>query len=287
MQTTTEIKNYQWHNLPADKVSYLLETNLETGLTNLEATARLSEYGPNQITAKPGKPAWLKFILQFNQPLLIILLSAGLIKALLGEFINAGVIWGVTTTNAAISFIQEAGAEKKIHALASAVQTEATIIREGKKIKISSKELVPGDIVLLTSGDKVPADLRLIKVRDLQIDESALTGESVAVEKSTELLTPETPLAERENMAYAGGFVTFGQGTGIVVATGNQTETGKISQLLEQRLDLTTPLTRKFNQFSQNWLFFVLGMATLTFAVGLNQRAQYGINELALSLRAP
>lgn len=284
MQTTTEIKNYQWHNLPADKVSYLLETDLETGLTNLEATTKLSQYGPNQITAKAGKPAWLKFILQFNQPLLIILLSAGLIKALLGEFINAGVIWGVTTTNAAISFIQEAGAEKKIHALASAVQTEATIIREGKKIKISSTELVPGDIVLLTSGDKVPADLRLIKVRDLQIDESALTGESVAVEKSTELLTPETPLAERENMAYAGGFVTFGQGTGIVVATGNQTETGKISQLLEQRLDLTTPLTRKFNQFSQNWLFFVLGMATLTFAVGLNQRGFKDAVEPAIAL---
>ncbi|MCT7953107.1 HAD-IC family P-type ATPase [Ancylothrix sp. C2] len=284
MQTTTGIKNYQWHNLPADKISYLLETDLETGFTNLEATAKLSEYGPNQITAKAGKTAWLKFILQFNQPLLIILLSAGLIKALLGEFINAGVIWGVTTTNAAISFIQEAGAEKKIHALASAVQTEATIIREGKKIKISSTELVPGDIVLLTSGDKVPADLRLIKVRDLQIDESALTGESVAVEKSTELLTPETPLAERENMAYAGGFVTFGQGTGIVVATGNQTETGKISQLLEQRLDLTTPLTRKFNQFSQNWLFFVLGMATLTFAVGLNQRGFKDAVEPAIAL---
>lgn len=284
METTKEIKNYQWHNLPTDKVSYLLETDLESGLTNLEATARLSEYGPNKITAKAGKPAWLKFILQFNQPLLIILLSAGFIKALLGEFINAGVIWGVTTTNAAISFIQEAGAEKKINALASAVQTEATIIREGKKIKISSTELVPGDIVLLTSGDKVPADLRLIKVRDLQIDESALTGESVAVEKSTELLTPETPLAERENMAYAGGFVTFGQGTGIVVATGNQTETGKISQLLEQRVDLTTPLTRKFNQFSQNWLFFVLGMATLTFAVGLNQRGFKDAVEPAIAL---
>ena len=284
MQITAEINNHQWHNLPADKVSYLLETDLETGLTNLEATTKLSQYGPNQITAKAGKPAWLKFILQFNQPLLIILLSAGLIKALLGEFINAGVIWGVTTTNAAISFIQEAGAEKKIHALASAVQTEATIIREGKKIKISSTELVPGDIVLLTSGDKVPADLRLIKVRDLQIDESALTGESVAVEKSTELLTPETPLAERENMAYAGGFVTFGQGTGIVIATGNQTETGKISQLLEQRLDLTTPLTRKFNQFSQNWLFFVLGMATLTFAVGLNQRGFKDAVEPAIAL---
>ncbi|MBD2181358.1 HAD-IC family P-type ATPase [Planktothrix sp. FACHB-1355] len=277
LTATKELQEHQWHNLPEDKVAIILETDLENGLLASEIAERQREFGLNQLTVKEGKPAWLKFILQFNQPLLIILVCAGAIKAILGEWINAGVIWGVTTTNAIISFTQEAQAENAIAALASAVRTEATVIRDGKKLKISSEELVPGDIVLLTSGDKVPADLRLIKVRDLQIDESALTGESVAVEKyeeveGTVVLPPETPLAERSNMAYAGGFVTFGQGSGIVIATGNNTETGKISQLIEQRVDLTTPLTRKFNQFSQNWLYFVLFMATLTFAVGLGQR---------------
>jgi len=211
------------------------------------------------------------------------LLSAGLIKAAIGEWLNASVIWGVTTTNATISFIQEAGAEKKLEALAQAVTTEATVIRGGKKLRIPSKELVVGDLVILTSGDKVPADLRLVKVRDLQIDESGLTGESVAVEKelgqSGNLVLPkETPLAERDNMAYVGSFVTFDQGSGIVIAIANKTETGKISQLLDRHIDLTTPLTRKFNQFSQNWLLFVLGMATLTFAVRLGRPVPAGVS---------
>ncbi len=279
-------QEHQWHNLPEDKISYILATDLEKGLDETEIPQRLREYGANELTAKEGKPIWLKFILQFNQPLLIILVCAGAIKALLGEWINASVIWGVTTTNAIISFTQESQAESAIAALASAVRTEATVIRSGKKLKITSQELVPGDLVLLTSGDKVPADLRLIKTRDLQIDESGLTGESVAVEKDTEeeTLPPETPLAERLNMAYAGGFVTFGQGSGIVVATGNKTETGKISQLIEQRVDLTTPLTRKFNQFSQNWLYFVLFAATMTFAIGLGRYTFQDAIEPAIAL---
>jgi len=231
-----DVAEQYWHYLEVSKLATILETNLESGLEPTEANHRQQKFGPNELTVKAGKPAWLKFILQFNQPLLIILLSAGLIKAVIGEWLNASVIWGVTTTNATISFIQEAGAEKKIEALAQAVTTEATVIRGGKKLRIPSKELVVGDLVILTNGDKVPADLRLVKVRDLQIDESGLTGESVAVEKelgqSGDLVLPqETPLAERDNMAYAGSFVTFGQGSGIVIAIANKTETGKISQL--------------------------------------------------------
>ena len=278
-----KVAEQYWHYLERAKIATTLETNLESGLDPAEASHRQQQFGSNELIVKAGKPAWLKFILQFNQPLLIILLSAGLIKALIGEWLNATVIWGVTTTNATISFIQEAGAEKKIDALAKAVTTEATVIRGGKKLRVPSKELVVGDLVTLTSGDKVPADLRLIKVRDLQIDESGLTGESVAVEKelgqSGDLVLPqETPLAERDNMAYAGSFVTFGQGSGIVIAIANNTETGKISQLLDKHIDLTTPLTRKFNEFSQNWLLFVLGMATLTFAVRLGRPVPAGVS---------
>ena len=165
--------------------------------------------------------------------------------------------------------MQEAKAEDAIASLAKAVTTEATVLREGQKLQIPSDDLVPGDIILLTSGDKVPADLRLLKARNLQIDESALTGESVPVEKSTQPLAADTPLAERNNMAYAGSFVTFGQGTGVVVATGSATEVGQISQSMEQRVNLSTPLTRKFAQFSRTQLYCILTFATFTFYVGM------------------
>ncbi|MBD2504936.1 cation-translocating P-type ATPase [Anabaena azotica] len=265
-----------WHALEIDEAIARLHTDAETGLSSPQVIQLFNKVGANELTGKKSKPWWLKFLLQFNQPLLIILLCAGLVKAVTGSFVNAGVIWGVTTTNAIIGFVQEAKAEGAIAALAKAITTEATIIRDGQKIRIPSRDLVPGDIVLLTSGDKVPADLRLIQVRNLQIDESALTGESVAVEKNTSILQPDTGLAERLNMAYAGGFVTFGQGIGVVVATGNNTETGKISQLMEQHTDISTPLTRKFDKFSHNWLYMVLGLAALCFTVGLGFR---GFNE--------
>ncbi len=277
-----------WHSLDSAQAIDLLESDREQGLSTAQVEERTACFGANELTAKKGKPWWLKFLLQYNQPLLYILLVAGVTKAILGEWVNALVIWGVTTTNAIIGFVQESKAEGAIAALAKAITTEATVVRHGQKLRIPSRELVPGDLVLLASGDKVPADLRLIKVRNLQIDESALTGESVALEKGagTEApsLPPEIPLAERKNMAYAGGFVTFGQATGIVVATGNATETGRISQLMEQHTDLTTPLTRKFHKFSQNWLYMVLGLATLTFVVGLSYRGLKDALEAAVAL---
>jgi cation-transporting P-type ATPase F len=259
----------QWHHLPDREVFQHLSSNLETGLTSAEATKRQERYGPNELKGKPGKSPIVRFLLQFNQPLLYILLIAGAIKAFLGEWVNAWVIWGVTLINAIIGFVQESKAESAIAALASSVQTDATVLRDGQKVRVPSTELVPGDVVLLTSGDKVPADLRLVRARNLQVNESALTGESVAVEKDTQPLAPDVPLAERTNMAYAGSFVTFGQGRGIVVAIADSTETGRISQLMEQHTNLTTPLTRKFDKFSRTLLYIILGVAALTFAVGL------------------
>ncbi|MBW4619357.1 MAG: cation-transporting P-type ATPase [Cyanosarcina radialis HA8281-LM2] len=259
----------QWHHLAGSEVARQLDSNLETGLTSAEVAKRRERFGPNELKSKPGKSPIVRFLLQFNQPLLYILLVAGAIKAILGEWVNAWVIWGVTLINAIVGFIQEAKAENAIAALASSVQTEATIVREGQKVRISSTEIVPGDLVLLTSGDKVPADLRLIAARNLQVNESALTGESIAVEKNLQILDADAPLAERTNMAYAGSFVTFGQGKGIVVAIAQETETGRISQLMEQQTNLKTPLTRKFDRFSRTLLYIILGVAALTFAVGL------------------
>ncbi|MHC0061978.1 cation-translocating P-type ATPase [Nostoc sp. UIC 10890] len=259
----------EWHNLPVQKVAQHLDANLETGLTSDEVVKRQERFGTNELKGKRGTSPVLRFLLQFNQPLLYILLIAGAIKALIGQWVNAGVIWGVTLINAIIGFIQESKAESAIAALASSVQTNATILRNGQKVQVPSTELVPGDLVLLTSGDKVPADLRLIKSRNLQVNESALTGESVATEKNTQPLSTDTALAERLNMAYAGSFVTFGTGSGIVVAIGEATETGRISQLIEQGTSLKTPLTRKFDKFSRTLLYIILGIAALTFAVGL------------------
>ncbi len=259
----------QWHHLPAPEISSELNSNLETGLASAEVAKRQEQFGSNELKGKAGKSPLVRFLLQFNQPLLYILLIAGAIKAFLGEWVNAWVIWGVTLINAIIGFVQESKAESAIAALASSVKTDTNIIRNSSKVQVPSTKLVPGDIVLLTSGDKVPADLRLVQARNLQINESALTGESVAVEKDTQPIQKDAPLAERTNMAYAGSFVTSGTGRGIVVAIGEATETGRISQLMDRGTNLTTPLTRKFDKFSRKLLYIILGIATLTFVIGL------------------
>ncbi|MFB2938222.1 cation-translocating P-type ATPase [Aerosakkonemataceae cyanobacterium BLCC-F154] len=267
--TNEKSQSQQWHNLSVQEVSKHLDSDLERGLTSGEVTKRQERFGANELKGKAGKSPVVRFLLQFNQPLLYILLIAGAVKAFLGEWVNAWVIWGVTLINAIIGYVQESKAESAIAALASSVQTDATILRNGQKVKVPSTELVPGDLVILTSGDKVPADLRLIKARNLQINESALTGESIAVEKDTKTIDRNAALAERTNMVYAGSFVTFGQGKGVVVAIGESTETGRISQLMEQKTSLSTPLTRKFDKFSRILLYVILGVAALTFAVGL------------------
>lgn len=260
-----------YHQLSEEAIVDRLSSDIESGLSSSEVASRYEKYGWNELQFKPEKPAWLRFLLQFHQPLLYILLLAGAVKAFLGSWTNAAVIWGVTLINAIIGYVQEAKAEGAIASLAKAVTTETTVLREGQTLRIPSRDLVPGDIVWIASGDKVPADLRLLEVRNLQIDESALTGEAVPVNKSLPLLPTDTPLAERTNMAYAGSFVTFGRGKGIVVATANATEVGQISQSMERQVSLTTPLTRKFAKFSRSLLYAILALAALTFAIGVGQ----------------
>ncbi|MEL6158305.1 MAG: cation-transporting P-type ATPase [Cyanobacteria bacterium J06623_5] len=262
---------YIFHSLSVSEAVDNVESDLEKGLTAEAVAKRYEAYGWNELPVKPGTPAWLGFLLQFHQPLLYILLVAGAVKAFLGSWTNASVIWGVTVLNAIIGYVQESKAEEAIASLAKAVTAEATVLREGQMLQLPSRDLVLGDVVLLTSGDKIPADLRLFKTRSLQVDESALTGESLPVEKSVYPLPEETPLAERSNMAYAGSFVTFGQGRGLVIATAEATEVGQISQSMQQRVSLSTPLTRKFAKFSRILLYAILTLATLTFALGLGQ----------------
>ena len=261
--------NKEWHHLPTETITGMLESDNSDGLSTEEVRQRREQFGKNAVSAKQQKSVWMRFLLQFHQPLIYILIAAGVITAALQEWIDSGVIFGVVLVNAIIGFIQESKAENALAALAETMVSEATVLRQGEKLRIPSSDLVPGDIVLLQAGDKVPADLRLLKIRDLQVDESALTGESVPVEKAVITLDRDTILAERKNMVYASSMVTYGQGTGIVTATGDQTEVGRISQLISSAQDLATPLTRKIAHFSNILLYAILLLAAVTVMVGM------------------
>ncbi|MDP1562197.1 MAG: HAD-IC family P-type ATPase [Pirellulaceae bacterium] len=256
------------HQLPADEVLQILGTDADKGLDVLELQARQAQYGPNLIPAAKGRGPWMRFLLQFHTPLVYILLAAAAITAALHEWVDSGVIFGVVLVNAVIGFLQESSAAKALAALAQTTLTEASVLRAGEMRRISSTELVPGDIVLLQSGDKVPADLRLFHCRDLQVDESALTGESVAVAKQVAAITAGATLADRRNLAYTSTLVTYGQARGVVIATGASTEVGHISKLISTADVLETPLTRKIAKFSRLLLVVILLLAGITFLVG-------------------
>lgn len=256
------------HQLSAEEVLQLLGANPDKGLDILELQDRQARFGPNFIPAAKGHEPWKRFLLQFHTPLVYILLGASLITAVLREWIDSGVIFGVVLVNAIIGFIQESGAAKALAALARTTLTEANVLRAGEVKRVSSVDLVPGDIVLLQSGDKVPADLRLFRCRDLQVDESALTGESVPVKKHVDELAADVTLAERSNLAFTSTLVTYGQGRGVVFATGSNTEVGHISKLISTADALETPLTRKIAKFSRLLLVVILGLSGLTFLAG-------------------
>ncbi len=265
-----------WHALTQEEAAKLLSTDPSRGLNESEVSARQGRYGFNEVAAKQGKHPLVLFLMQFNQPLIYVLLFAGVVTLFLKDWVDAAVIFGVTIINSLIGFFQESKAENAIAALAKTVTTEATVVRNAEKTRIPSRELVPGDVVILASGDKVPADMRLLNCRELQINESALTGESLPVTKRVEPLPQDTPLPDRINMAYGGTLVSAGQGQEIVIATGSQTETGKISVLISESTELETPLTKRIKGFSQTLLRIILGMAALTFLVALARGLAWG-----------
>jgi Ca2+-transporting ATPase len=259
-----------WHHIPVEEVEDLLDSDIYQGLDLFEVKHRQERFGLNVITPKKGKSPLMRFLLQFNNPLVIILLAAGAITAVMKDPTDALVIFGVVLINAGIGYLQEARAEQSIAALAKTMTTEGVIIRGGQILRLPAAELVPGDVVQLQAGARVPADLRLVASRDLQISEAALTGESLPVEKDATLhIEHDAALAERRNMAYASTLVTYGTGTGIVIATGDASEIGRISQLIASAVELETPLTRKIGQFSRVLLVVILILAALTFGVGV------------------
>ena len=263
------LDDQHWHALPDREVVDLLETDAAEGLDRFAVEHRRAQFGLNQLTPPKGPGPLRRFALQFTDPLVLILLVSAIVTIFLDEWVDAIVIFGVVLLNAIVGYLQEAKAVAAIDALSRAMTAEATLLRAGDQLRLPATEIVPGDLVLVQAGDKVPADLRLFRTRDLRVDESALTGESVPVEKDHSVVPRDAVLAERADMAFASTLVTYGTGAGLVVATGDRTEVGRISQLIQSAHDLKTPLTRKIDQFSKVLLFVIVALAALTFAVGL------------------
>jgi len=262
-----------WHALSNDEIFSILKVNIDTGLDSDEVNSKQKRDGLNKISKKKQISEIERFASQFKQPLVYVLVIAAFVTAILQEWVDSSVIFGVVILNTLVGYIQESKASKAIEALSKIMITESTVLRNnGKKTTIPSDELVAGDVVLLKSGDKVPADIRLVKLRELKIDESCLTGESVPVEKSSNLiLKQDTLLADRKNMAYAGTLITYGHGVGIVVDIGDNTETGKISESISSVEELMTPLSRKLSDLTKLLLYIIGGFAALIFVVGTFQ----------------
>jgi len=257
-----------WHALPPPEVLTALDTAEHTGLSHAEAALRLARHGPNRLPESAHKPVWLRFVLQFHNPLIYVLIAAGAITLALGSHVDAAVIFGVVLINAVIGHIQEGKAERALDAVRDMLAAHANVWREGERHQVDAGTLVPGDIVLLESGDKVPADVRLVHARNLRVVEAALTGESVPVEKSVAPVAPEACLADRLSVCHSGTLVASGQGRGVVVATGAQTEIGRIGGLVGEVATLATPLTRRLDQFARQVTAFILAVAALTMLYG-------------------
>jgi len=239
------------HHVSVREAARLLEADTEQGLTLDEVASRQRKFGPNRMAARRGTPGWRRFLKQFTEPLILVLIAAATVMAVLGEYVDAAIIFGVVLINAIIGFIQESKAEGALEALMSMVTTEAKVRRGGERQRVSSTELVPGDVVMLESGDRVPADLRLFQVKGLQVDESALTGESETVSKHPDAVAQDAVLGNRTGNAYTGTLVTAGRGEGLVWAIADKTESGRIATPIGEAAELSTPLTRKIAQFSR------------------------------------
>jgi magnesium-transporting ATPase (P-type) len=270
-----------WHSVPAEDGLRRLGTG-PSGLSATEAERRLAEHGPNLLPPPAKRGPLERFALQFHNVLIYVLLAAAAATAALGDWLDSGVILGVVVVNAVIGFVQEGKAEAAIDAIRKMLSLSATVIRDGGRVVIAAERLVPGDVVVLASGDKVPADLRLFKIRTLRIEEAALTGESEPVEKSVDPAAENAPIGDRFSMAYSGTLVTYGQGVGVVVATGSRTEIGRISRLIEEVEELATPLVRQMGVFARWLSAAILAIAAVAFAFGTLVR-DYTAGEMFLA----
>src|SRR6516225_8834295 len=257
-----------WHAVPSDQVVGRLKTDPAAGLEASEASRRLSQYGPNRLPEGKQRGPVMRFLAQFNNILVYVLLGAGFVKLMVGLWLDAAVILGVVIINALLSFFQEGKAEKALDSIRNMLSAEARAIRGRETRLISAEELVPGDVVLLESGDRIPADLRLVDVKNLRTEEAALTGESVPIDKTTDAVAAKATVGDREGMAFSGTLVSSGRATGVVVATGGETELGRINQLMAGVSALDTPLLRQIKKFGYAITAVIAVIAVIVFTYG-------------------
>jgi magnesium-transporting ATPase (P-type) len=258
----------KWHSITVDEVIEKIKTDPDKGLDAEEANKRIEKFGRNEIPKGKKRSTFQRLLAQFKNTLIYVLLVAAVITALIEHWIDMWVILAVVVINAVIGFIQEGRAEKALEDLQEMLSLEATVIRKGEKSTIDAEELVPGDVVMMKSGDKIPADVRLIKSKNFSVEESALTGESEAVEKSTDPVEEDAVIGDQTSMGFSSTMVTYGSARGIVVKTGGETEIGKINKMMSEVEELTTPLLKKIEEFSKWLSVVILAIAAFFFAFG-------------------
>ncbi|RMD91156.1 MAG: HAD family hydrolase, partial [Alphaproteobacteria bacterium] len=255
------------HALPAEDCLEALGAS-PAGLDGAEVERRLARFGPNALPAPRPPHPLIRFLRQFHNPLIYVLLASSAVTAALAHWVDTAVILAVVLINAIIGFIQEGRAESALAAIRAMLSPRASVLREGRRLSVPAEELVPGDIVILEAGDRVPADIRLIQARALKVQEAILTGESVAVEKRSAPVPADAPLGDRASMVYSGTLVVAGSGRGVVVATGRNTEIGRISGMLEEVRELSTPLVTQMDRFARWLTVMILIIAALLLAYG-------------------
>ncbi|GAB4177804.1 MAG: cation-transporting P-type ATPase [Thalassobaculales bacterium] len=271
-----------WHALDGGEALAALASSPE-GLTAAEAARRLAVHGPNRLPEGARRGALAQFLLQFHNLLIYVLLAAGALAATLGHVADAAVILAVVLANAVIGFIQEGKAERALDAIRGMIDPHAAVLRDGRRLTLPAAEVVPGDIVLLEAGDRVPADLRLLTARSLRIDEAVLTGESAPADKAVAPVAAAAAIGDRSSMAYSGTFVAAGQGSGVAVTTGAATELGRISALIGAVERLATPLVRQMDRFARQVTLAVLGVSALVLGYAMLV-ARFGFDDAFMAV---
>ena len=260
----------EYYQMPVKEVLDDLNTN-DKGLSRDEAKKRLEKYGENELRAKIKTPLWLIFLSQFKELLIIILIVGGLISYFIKNYRSGTIIFIIVFVNAVIGFIHEYRAGKIVDKLKNLIRSPAKVIRDGELIEISQEKLVPGDILKIEEGDKLPADIRLIEVNNFKTNDFALTGESEPQEKHTDAISEEVSMGDRDNIAYAGTTVATGNATGVVVATGMDTETGKIASMTEEAGEMKTPLQKELRRLANQLTVAVVIISICLFVLGIIQ----------------
>lgn len=281
MASPNSSQSVAWHALSPQEVVARNHSRRD-GLSAAEAQQRLAEHGPNVLPTHARRSPLMRFASQFHNVLIYVLLGSSIITTVLAHYVDAGVILGVVILNAIIGFVQEGKAERALDAIRNMLTSVAVVVRQGERHEVPTETLVPGDIVLLAAGDKVPADVRLIDVKNLRIEESILTGEAVAVEKTVEAVPAEAVVGDRFCLAFSGTLVVYGQGRGVVVATGANTEIGQISALLAEVKTLETPLLKKMADFGHRLTVAIGGLTLVAFLLGVWWR-DFSLEEMFLA----